>query len=102
MATVNGIFDLPGFPTPPIDPEEPSAQAVPRYFAAFEERFGLPILRPVMVSAVGRADDNPDGDLILDTSHGRWTSRAVINATGTWTSPNRPHYPGQETFLGRQ
>ena len=38
MATVNGIFELPSFPTPPIDPDEPSRTAVPRYFAAFERR----------------------------------------------------------------
>jgi hypothetical protein len=25
-----------------------------------------------------------------------------VNATGTWTNPVRPAYPGQETFLGRQ
>ncbi|MGH3249860.1 MAG: FAD-dependent oxidoreductase, partial [Trebonia sp.] len=31
MATVNGIFDLPGLPRPPADPAEPAADAVPRY-----------------------------------------------------------------------
>ena len=29
MTTVNGIFDLPGFPAPLVDPDEPSRQAVP-------------------------------------------------------------------------
>jgi cation diffusion facilitator CzcD-associated flavoprotein CzcO len=102
MATVNGIFDLPGFPKPPIDPAEPSRTAVPRYFADFERQAGLPILRPVTVTAVRRADADPGGDLVVDTSAGRWITRAVINATGTWTNPVLPHYPGQETFTGRQ
>ncbi|HEX8008732.1 MAG TPA: NAD(P)-binding domain-containing protein [Trebonia sp.] len=102
MATVNGIFDLPGMPLPPVDPGEPSADAVPRYFAAYEETFQLPILRPVHVFAVRRADDDPDGELAIQTSHGTWLAQAIINATGTWTTPNRPWYPGQETFLGRQ
>jgi cation diffusion facilitator CzcD-associated flavoprotein CzcO len=31
-----------------------------------------------------------------------WAARAVINATGTWDRPFWPHYPGQETFTGRQ
>ena len=31
-----------------------------------------------------------------------WQADAVINATGTWTTPFWPHYPGRETFLGRQ
>ena len=59
-------------------------------------------LRPVAVISVTRADGDPDGDLIVDTDHGRWRTRAVINATGTWDKPVLPHYPGQETFPGRQ
>ena len=102
MATVNGIFDLPGFPKPPIDPDEPSRVAVPRYFADFETQADLPILRPVTVTAVRPADDERDGDLVVDTSHGTWLTRAIINATGTWTNPVRPHYPGHETFTGLQ
>lgn len=102
MATVNGIFDLPGLPKPPIDPQEPSADAVPRYFAAYEREFRLPILRPVRVTAVSPANDDPDGDLVVESDRGTWAARAIINATGTWTTPNRPRYPGHETFLGRQ
>jgi cation diffusion facilitator CzcD-associated flavoprotein CzcO len=98
MATVNGIFDLPGFPKPPLDPEEPSRTAVPRYFADFEAANQLPILRPVTVSkvrSVGRK-------LVVESSAGEWVADAIINATGTWTNPVRPHYPGQETFRGIQ
>ncbi|MFG1603370.1 FAD-dependent oxidoreductase [Actinoplanes sp. NPDC049265] len=102
MATVNGIFDLPGFPKPPLDPAEPSRTAVPHYFAEFERVTGLTVLRPVRVSAVRRADDDPAGELIVETSAGTWRVRAVINATGTWTNPVRPHYPGQATFAGVQ
>ncbi|MFI9172738.1 NAD(P)-binding domain-containing protein [Streptomyces lincolnensis] len=102
MSTVNGIFDLPDFPQPPVDPDEPSRTAVPRYFAAFEQATELPILRPVTVSAVRPVDTRPDGELTVESSAGTWTTRAVINATGTWTNPVRPHYPGQETFTGLQ
>lgn len=102
MATVNGIFDLPGYPKPPIDPDEPSRTAVPRYFADFEHAAELPILRAVTVTTVRRADTDPEGGLVVESSHGTWSARAIINATGTWTNPVRPHYPGQETFTGRQ
>jgi cation diffusion facilitator CzcD-associated flavoprotein CzcO len=102
MATVNGIFDLPRFPKPEIDPDAPSRTAVPAYFAAFEDHVGLPILRPVAVTAVRRADERPDGDLLVETADGTWRTRAIINATGTWNNPVRPHYPGQERFRGRQ
>jgi cation diffusion facilitator CzcD-associated flavoprotein CzcO len=94
MATVNGIFDLPGFPKPPLDPAEPSRTAVPRYFAAFEAANQLPILRPATVSSVR----DEGGKLIV----GEWTADAIINATGTWTRPVLPHYPGRESFRGTQ
>jgi cation diffusion facilitator CzcD-associated flavoprotein CzcO len=102
MGTVNGIFDLPGYPVPAIDSDEPSRDAVPRYFAGFEEASDLPIVRPVRVTAVRRADDDPEGELLVETGSGTWRTRAVINATGTWTNPVLPDYPGAETFLGRQ
>jgi cation diffusion facilitator CzcD-associated flavoprotein CzcO len=102
MATVNGIFGLPGYPVPAIDTREPSREAVPHYFAAFEEEFDFPILRPVHVTAVRREDDNPDGLLRVESDRGTWVANAVINATGTWTNPVLPHYPGSESFRGRQ
>jgi cation diffusion facilitator CzcD-associated flavoprotein CzcO len=102
MATVNGIHDLPGAPQPVVDPAEPSAEALPRYFADYESSFDLPVLRPVSVRTVRRADADPGGDLLLDTDAGTWAAGAVVNATGTWTRPFWPRYPGQESFAGRQ
>lgn len=102
MATVNGIFDLPGYPKPPIDETEPSRTAVPRYFAEYERVRAFPILRPVRVTSVTPADDDPRGDLLVESSAGCWRARAVINATGTWNNPVLPVIPGGETFRGRQ
>ena len=99
MATVNGIFDLPGSRKPPLDPDEPSRTAIPRYFSAYEREMNLPIVRPVTVTAVRDAGE----ELVVETATGTiWRTRAIINATGTWTNPVRPSYPGQETFAGRQ
>jgi cation diffusion facilitator CzcD-associated flavoprotein CzcO len=102
MATVNGISDLPGIPQPDVDPAEPSSAFLSRYFAAYERQVGLAVERPVKVLAVERADADPAGRLRITTSDGGWTARAVINATGTWTRPFWPIYPGQFTFGGRQ
>ncbi|HEX5115660.1 MAG TPA: NAD(P)/FAD-dependent oxidoreductase [Pseudonocardiaceae bacterium] len=98
MATVHGIFDLPGMHFDPPQPDESAAVAVPAYFAAYERMFDLPVRRPVQVTSVTRADDG----FVLRSAAGEWTARAVINATGTWRTPFWPHYPGQETFRGRQ
>lgn len=99
METVNGIFDLPGMAFEPPSPQERASIAVPRYFADFEERFGLAVRRPVTVRAVR---EGPDDRLLVESDAGTWAARAVINATGTWTRPFWPYYPGRETFRGRQ
>jgi cation diffusion facilitator CzcD-associated flavoprotein CzcO len=39
---------------------------------------------------------------LLDTTDGPWTARGIVNATGTWTRPFWPAYPGRELFRGRQ
>jgi cation diffusion facilitator CzcD-associated flavoprotein CzcO len=102
MATVNGIHELPGFAVPPADPAAASRDALPAYFAEYEQRFELEVRRPVSVRAVRRADDDPRGRLLVETDLGSWSARHVINATGTWTRPFWPRYPGRERFAGRQ
>ncbi|PPG31257.1 NAD(P)-binding domain-containing protein [Pseudoclavibacter sp. RFBB5] len=103
MATVNGIFDLPTFARTPGSDDEPSRDAVPRYFAAFERAHPLPIVRPVRVLDVSRVDDDPRGELLVRTdTAGVWRASAIINATGTWNNPLLPSIPGQETFAGHQ
>jgi len=99
MATVHGIFDLPGMHFDPPPDSAPAAEAVPAYFAAYEREFDLPIQRPTKVNAVRYGDDDR---LLVESDDGDWAARAVINATGTWNTPFWPHYPGRETFLGRQ
>ncbi len=102
MATVNGIHELPGFPVPPADPTAASRDILPAYFADYEERFALAVVRPVRVRAVRREDDDPAGRLIVETDAAAWAASHVINATGTWTRPFWPRYPGQDRFRGRQ
>jgi hypothetical protein len=92
------VHDLPGLPFPNVADDTPAADAVPAYFADYERRFALPVHRPVQVSAVRRAA----GGYLVETSAGTWRARAVVNATGTWRRPFVPHYPGQESFAGRQ
>jgi cation diffusion facilitator CzcD-associated flavoprotein CzcO len=102
MSTVNGIHDLPGIPKPDVDPSEPSSEMLPRYFGEYESTLDLAVLRPVKVASVRRVDDDPAGRLLIETNRGAWSARAVINATGTWTRPLWPSYPGQRDFAGRQ
>ncbi|MEV4659350.1 NAD(P)-binding domain-containing protein [Micromonospora sp. NPDC049301] len=99
LERVHGFHDLPGRPFPPGDPQRPAAEQVSAYFAGYERAFDLPVRRPVRVRAV---HSRPDGRLDVLTDGDRWTARALINATGTWTRPFWPHYPGRSSFRGRQ
>jgi hypothetical protein len=92
------IHPLPGLPLPDADPSTPASEVVAGYFADFERRFDLPVRRPVAVRAVHGTDDG----FALDTSEGEWTARGIVNATGTWTRPFWPAYPGRGLFAGRQ
>ena len=102
MATVNGISDLPGIPQPAVDPEEASSTFLARYFGGYEDQLALAIERPVKVRSVSREDHDGGGRLRITTTRGDWSARAIINATGTWTRPFWPIYPGQASFRGRQ
>jgi cation diffusion facilitator CzcD-associated flavoprotein CzcO len=102
MATINGIYGLPGMPTPPFQLGEPAVDAVPRYFESYESFIGLEPIRPVLVNSVERVDDDPRGSLLVRTTAGDLTTDAIINATGTWTHPFIPYYPGGADFAGEQ
>lgn len=99
LTTTHRVHDLPGLPFAPADGTAPAVESVPAYYAEYERHFALPVVRPVRVTAVRRTD----GDRFrVESDAGHWTARAVVNATGTWTRPFVPRYPGQDTFRGRQ
>ncbi|NRQ39025.1 NAD(P)/FAD-dependent oxidoreductase [Nonomuraea sp. NN258] len=99
MDKVHGIFDLPGIRRPDAaDGTRPAAEVVPEYYADYERRAGLAVVRPVAVSAV-RGEGTR---LVVTSDAGEWAARAVVNATGTWTRPYWPYYPGAGEFAGRQ
>jgi len=98
VSDVHGIFGLPTHPVPAAPAEAAVRDVVPAYFADYEARFELPVRRPVAVAAV---HDRPDGRLAVATDAGTWTTRALVNATGTWDRPFVPSYPGMADFAGR-
>ncbi|QTV80760.1 NAD(P)-binding domain-containing protein [Microbacterium sp. NIBRBAC000506063] len=97
MHDVHGVAELPD-DTPPARDSRRAKEAVPESFAAYERKHELPVLRPVQVDTV--TDDG--GVLVVHAGDRSWRARTIVNATGTWTHPFLPHYPGMETFLGEQ
>ncbi|MWA14604.1 ArsO family NAD(P)H-dependent flavin-containing monooxygenase [Streptomyces sp. BA2] len=90
---------LPGRPMPVQSGEMyPDAGHVVHYLADYEQRYGLPVVRPVSVRGVHR-----DGAFLrVEGDTGTWLARAVISATGTWWRPFLPAVPGRDVFGGRQ
>ena len=102
LSTVNRIHDLPGMAFSDVnDPAQTSveaAMAVPLYFAAYEKRFELNVIRPAAVSVVCPREDR----FRVETERVIVSARGLINATGTWETPFIPDYPGRERFAGQQ
>ncbi|MFE6234407.1 FAD-dependent oxidoreductase [Cellulosimicrobium sp. NPDC057862] len=109
MAETHAVHDLPGVPLPAGDPAERANVAVPRYYAAYERENDLRVVRPVTVDDVAQDPEDP-ALLRVRASVGAGPdprvltvrTRTLVNATGTWTRPFWPRYPGMETFRGRQ
>ena len=97
MADVHGVAALPDSQAPDSTGERANL-AVARYFADYEREHALPVVRPVVVDRVTSAGDL----LVVHAGERSWTTATLVNATGTWTRPFLPHYPGQETFRGEQ
>lgn len=89
---------LPGWLMPGGTERYPTRDEVLDYLRQYEERYELPVGRPVNVTAVRREGEG----FVLDTDAGEFRSRAVVSATGTWQRPFIPEYPGREMFEGVQ
>ncbi|WP_182575488.1 NAD(P)-binding domain-containing protein [Aminobacter ciceronei] len=102
LSTVNRIHDLPGMQFADVVEEGATevraSVAVPKYFAAYEREFDLPVYRPVTVKVVCDRGDR----LRIETDRETFSARGIVNATGTWETPVIPAYPGSERFKGRQ
>lgn len=89
---------LPGWLFPGAPARYPTRDETIDYLTQYEQRYKLPVKRPVKVSAVHRENEN----LIVQSSAGDWSARTVVSATGTWQKPFIPTYPGQNEFEGVQ
>ncbi|WP_256663745.1 ArsO family NAD(P)H-dependent flavin-containing monooxygenase [Pseudomonas sp. gcc21] len=87
-----------GWQMPTAADDYPHRDAVIDYLRRYEQRYQFPILRPVHVDSVIR-----EGDCLrVRAGTDSWLTRAVVSATGTWSRPYIPQYPGAEDFTGQQ
>lgn len=92
---------LPGWPMPRArDGEYPTRDEVVAYLREYEDRYGLPVLRPWGVKEVEEGAD-PEFLEIVGHDGARILARTVVSATGSWRAPHRPELPGLAEFQGR-
>ena len=99
FGSAHRIHPLPGWPLGDVDASQPASEVVGNYYAAYEKRFALPVHRPC-TSRASRKEATTDS-----------TSSPTM-APGTRGRSSTPpdvvervlagHYPGMETFKGRQ
>lgn len=96
LHTLKGVSGLPGLPMPASYPDFPSRDEVFAYLNGYAEHFKLNIATGVDVE---RADW--DGTRwSLRTSQGTMEATTLMVATGIWSTPYSPVFPGQERFRG--
>ena len=102
LSTVNKIHDLPGMSfeetLAPNLTEVKANTSVPHYYDLYEKKFGIKVLRPATVKSVTLRDDR----FLVDSDKASFSALGIINATGTWTNPYIPEYPGANLFKGEQ
>jgi putative flavoprotein involved in K+ transport len=89
---------LPGWMMPRSENEYPGKQEVIDYLRQYEERYKLPVHRPVRVKSVQHSERGFN----VKTSEGTWHTKALICATGSWSKPYIPAYPNIDIFKGQQ
>jgi len=78
----------------------PPRSHVVDYLTRYEERYQLHVQRPHVVRAI--TEDHSADRLLVQADRLEVAARYVISATGTWTRPFWPTYPGSRDFDGRQ
>lgn len=90
---------LPGWPMPAKPGADyPGRDDVVEYLSAYERRYQFPVERPVKALAVNVVE----GGMEVVTDHGLRRATMVVSATGTWSHPFIPDYPGRSEFAGVQ
>lgn len=75
----------------------PTRNVTIEYLKFYEEKYKLPVKRPVEVKSVQKIEDS----FVLDTSDGIYHSKSVVSATGSFRNPYIPYVEKMELFKGK-
>ncbi|MDZ7650904.1 MAG: FAD-dependent oxidoreductase [Cytophagales bacterium] len=74
----------------------PTREETIQYIKNYEAKYQLPVRRPVTVISALKTKQGFD----LETSAGLYQAKTIVSATGSFTHPFIPKFPGAEKFQG--
>jgi cation diffusion facilitator CzcD-associated flavoprotein CzcO len=96
LHTLKQVSALPGLPMPRCYPDFPSRAQFLAYLQGYAQHFALRIEEGVDLHHA----DIDGQQWQLKTSHGEMAASVLVMATGIWSVPIRPAFPGEEAFGG--
>jgi putative flavoprotein involved in K+ transport len=92
-----GFNAMPGMPFPGAPDRYPARDEVADYLDKYAAALGVEIHTGTRVATVGKED----GEFVVVTADGRhFRAAGIVAASGSFSSPHRPAFPGQESFTG--
>ena len=92
-----GFNAMPGMPFPGAPDRYPARDEVADYLDKYAAALGVEIHTGTRVATVGKED----GEFVVVTADGRHLRAAgIVAASGSFATPYRPAFPGQESFTG--
>ncbi|MDW3196724.1 MAG: ArsO family NAD(P)H-dependent flavin-containing monooxygenase [Cytophagales bacterium] len=89
---------LSGWMMPKGEHDYPTKEDFIAYLRAYEDRYKMPIQRPVQVQHVNKKDQLFE----VHTNVGSYSCKTLVSATGSSNNPHIPKYAGYELFEGQQ
>jgi cation diffusion facilitator CzcD-associated flavoprotein CzcO len=101
LHTIRQLSGLAHLPMPRRYPRYVSRDQYVRYLQHYARRMGLNVITGCDVRRVTPLVGAADPLWQVETNQGTWTSRVVVIATGQYSVPRLPSWPGRETYTGQ-
>src|SRR5690348_3894049 len=90
-----GFNSMPGMPFPGDPDRYPARVEVAGYLDSYAAALGVEIRTGTRVATIGKEDRD---FVVVTADGGRLRAAGIVAASGAFSSPYRPDFPGQESF----
>lgn len=106
LQTPSSLYEIPDFPMPDDFPRLPTGEQLQSYFENYAKHFGL--LEKIQFNvAISKVEEVEGNGWILHYENrktgetGKHTFDFIVVATGLYSNPFMPEFPGQDQFQGK-